>query len=129
MRAKEFLSELSNTPAGKMHDHSVDAGQGFTLFRDVGGYDRVYHLNRMMMATAMADGQSNKPVDMPDSSWFEKYNIAFPFTDIEHMMVNQALATIPSDAGELEKRGKSMEPKDTNTTSPVAKPKRNQYGV
>lgn len=129
MRAREFLSELSQTPAGKMHGQAVDAGQGFTLFRDVGGYDRVYHLNRMMMATAMADGQSNKPVDMPDSSWFEKYNIAFPFTDEEQMMVNQARATIPTDGGELEKRGNSKEPDDTNKVSPVAKPKRNQYGV
>ena len=133
MRAKEFtrqhLAELSIKPGGKMHQHHIDGGQGATLFRDVGGYDRIYHLNRMMMATAMADGRSKKAVDMPDSSWYEKYNIAFPYTDIEHMMVNQALATIPSDAGELEKRSKSKEPDDTNKVSPVAKPKRNKYGV
>ena len=133
MRAKEFtrqhLAELSVKPGGSMHQHHIDGGQGATLFRDVGGYDRIYHLNRMMMATAMADGRSKKAVDMPDSSWYEKYNIAFPYTDIEHMMVNQALATIPSDAGELEKRSKSKEPDDTNKVSPVAKPKRNKYGV
>ena len=129
MRAKEFLSELTTKPGGSMHPHHVDSGQGATLFRDIGGYDRIYHLNRMMMATAIADGQSKKPVDMPDSSWYEKYNIAFPYTDIEHMMVNQALATIPSDAGELEKRSKSIEPKDTNKTSIVAKPKKNKYGI
>jgi hypothetical protein len=129
MRAKEFLSELSIKPGGSMHPHHIAGAQGATLFRDVGGYDRIYHLNRMMMATAMADGQSKKPVDMPDSSWYEKYNVAFPYTDIEHMMVNQALATIPSDSGELEKRSKSMEPKDTNKTSPVNKRKPNKYGV
>jgi len=129
MRAKEFLSELSIKPGGSMHPHHIAGGQGTTLFRDVGGYDRIYHLNRMMMATAMADGRSKKPVDMPDSSWYEKYNVAFPYTDIEHMMVNQALATIPSDSGELEKRSKSIEPKDTNKTSPVNKRKPNQYGV
>ena len=87
MRAKEFtrqhLAELSIKPGGKMHQHHIDGGQGATLFRDVGGYDRIYHLNRMMMATAMADGRSKKAVDMPDSSWYEKYNIAFPYTDIE----------------------------------------------
>jgi hypothetical protein len=127
--SKQHLAEISNAPVGK-HPHAhVNAGQGYHLFRDVGGYDRVYHLNRIMMATAMADGKSKKPVDLDSSSWVEKYNVAFPYTDEEHMMVNQAIATIPSDAGELEKRSKSKEAKDTNITSPVAKSKSNKYGI
>jgi hypothetical protein len=129
MRAKEFLSELSVKPSGKMHSHHVDGGQGYMLSRDIGGYDRIYHLNRIMMAAAMADGRSHKPVDMDGSSWVEKYNVAFPYTDMEHAMMMQAFATVPSDAGELEKRSKSKEPKETNTTSAVAKPKKNQYGI
>ena len=129
MRAKEFLSELSVKPAGSMHQHHIDAGQGYTLARDVGGYDRTYHLNRMGMAMAMADGRSKKPVNVDPSSWVEKYNVYFPYTDMEQMMVNQALATIPSDAQEMEKRGKSKETKDTNITSPVAKSKSNKYGI
>ena len=129
MRAKEFLSELSVKPSGKMHSHHVDGGQGYMLSRDIGGYDRIYHLNRIMMAAAMADGRSHKPVDMDGSSWVEKYNVAFPYTDMEHAMMMQAFATVPSDAGELEKRGKSKEPDDTNIKSIVAKPKKNQYGI
>jgi hypothetical protein len=81
-----------------------------------------------MMAAAIADG-GNKPVDMDAESWVEKYNVVFPYTDMEHAMMMQAFATIPTDKTELAKRGKSSEPKDTNTTSPVAKPKRNQYGI
>ena len=129
MRAREFLSELSVKPSGKQHQHQVDGGQGYILSRDVGGYDRTYHLNRIMMAAAMADGKSKKPVDMDSSSWVEKYNVAFPYTDMEHAMMMQAFATVPSDVGELEKRGKSEEPKDTNKTSTVAKPKKNKYGI
>ena len=130
MRAKEFLAELSTKPVDNRHDHSIDAGQGGgVLMRDVGGYDRTYHLNRIMMATAMADGKSKKAVDMPASSFVEKYNVAFPYTDEEQMMMYQALATIPSDAGELDKRSKSEEPKDTNKISPVNKRKPNRYGV
>jgi hypothetical protein len=45
------------------------------------------------------------------------------------MMMFQAMATIPTDGDELETRGKSAEPKDTNITSTVAKPKRNKYGI
>ena len=127
MRAKEFLSETK--PEGKIHPHAVDAGQGAMRMRDVGGYDRTYHLNRIWMATAMADGRSKKPVDMDSASFAEKYNVAFPYTDIEHMMVLQAMATIPTDGKELTKRSKSKEPDDTNKVSAVAKPKKNQYGV
>jgi hypothetical protein len=129
MRAKEFIAEAKPSE-GDMPGDFKDAHQGGTdIFRDVGGYDRTYHLNRIMMAAAMADGKSKKPVDMPNHSFVEKYNVAFPYTDMERMMMLQAMATIPTDGKELSKRGKSEEPKDTNTVSAVAKPKRNQYGV
>jgi hypothetical protein len=72
------------------------------------------------MAAAMADGSNNKPVDMDSASFVEKYNVAFPYTDIEHMMVMQAMATIPTDGKELEKRSKSQESDDTYITSPVS---------
>jgi len=118
MRAKEFISEA--TPGGKMHHHMDNANQGATRMRDVGGYDRTYHLNRIWMAAAMADGSSKKAVDMDSSSFVEKYNVAFPYTDIEHMMMLQAIATIPTDSKELTKRSKSKESDDTYTVSPVA---------
>jgi hypothetical protein len=118
MRAKEFIAEA--TPDGKMHHHMDNANQGAVRIRDVGGYDRTYHLNRIWMAAAMADGSSKKAVDMDSASFVEKYNVAFPYTDLEHMMVLQAMATIPTDSKELTKRSKSKEPDDTYTVSPVA---------
>jgi hypothetical protein len=119
MRAKEFISEAGKP--GKMPKELKQVGKGGeTRMRDVGGYDRVYHLNRIWMATAMADGKSKKPVDMDSSSWAEKYNVAVPYTDEEHLMVLQAMATIPTDGQELNKRSKSVEPEDTYTTSPTA---------
>ena len=120
MRAKEFIVELSVKPGGKRHPHHANASQGSILSRDVGGYDRTYHMNRLLMAAAMADGQSKKPVDMDSSSFVEKYNVAFPYSDIEHLMMLQAMATIPTDKGELDKRSKSVEPDDTYAVSPIA---------
>jgi hypothetical protein len=116
MRAREFITEAE----GKMPDRLSSAHQGSVRMRDVGGYDRTYHLNRIWMAAAMADGSSTRPVDMDSASFVEKYNVAFPYTDIEHMMLLQAMATIPTDSKELAKRGKSEELKDTNKVSPVA---------
>jgi hypothetical protein len=118
MRAKDFVNEARGD--GKMHPHMHNANQGAVRMRDVGGYDRTYHLNRIWMAAAMADGKSAKAVDMDSSSFVEKYNVAFPYTDAEHLMVLAAMATIPTDSKELTKRSKSKEPDDTYTVSPVA---------
>jgi hypothetical protein len=115
MRAHEFITESG----GKLPKDLDQASQGSIRMRDVGGYDRTYHLNRIWMAAAMADGRSTNPVEMDSSSFVEKFNVAFPYTDIEHMMLLQAMATIPTDGKELAKRGKSKEPEDTYTVSPV----------
>lgn len=96
------------------------ANQGSLRMRDIGGYDRTYHLNRILMAAGMADGKSTKPVDMDSSSFVEKYNAAFPYTDEEHNMVLQAMATIPTDGKELTKRSKSEELPSINKVSPVS---------
>lgn len=118
MKISEILTEnQGNGPVPKdLEDKSMG---GMVRMRDVGGYDRAYHLNRIMMATAMADGRSKKPVDMDAASFVEKYNVAVPYSDLEELMMYQAMATIPTDAKELIKRGKSQESSDTNATSPV----------
>jgi hypothetical protein len=44
-------------------------------------------------------------------------------------MIKAALNTIPTDGKEVSKFGKSVEPDFVQKTSPVAKPKKNKYGV
>lgn len=118
MRAKEFIVETK--PEGKMHPHHANVGQGVSKSRDVGGYDRVYHMNRLMMAMGMADGKSEKPVEMDSASWTEKYNTHHPYTEEEHNMIKSALNTIPTDSKEITPWSKSIEPNDTHKVSPVA---------
>lgn len=120
MRAHEFLNE-GGPKRGKMKkDHEDATGTGgSTIARDVGGYDRVYHMNRLWMAMAMSDGKSTKPVKMDVASPTEKFNSIHPYTDEEHNMVQSALKTIPSESHKMAKRGKSEEPKDTHKVSPV----------
>ena len=115
MRAREFIFEAEGT----MHAHAQAASQGTHKTRDKGGYDRTNHLNRMMMATAMADGRSKKPVDMDAASWVEKYNTAHPYTEEEHNMLHQAMATIPTEHKEVVPFSKSSEMNDTHKVSPV----------
>lgn len=105
------------------------AAKGEVRFRDIGGFDRVYHLHRIMMATAMADGRDGKAVNMDQASWVEKYNIARPYTEEEHNMMRSAFATIDSDYDETETDHRSMEMDDTNTRSIAIPRKKNKYGV
>jgi len=115
MRAHEFLTESEGTIA----KHHEQATQGIMRVRDVGGYDRVYHMNRLWMAMAMADGKSQDAVDMDNASFVEKYNTVHPYTEEEYNMYVSATKTIPSDQKTVVPYSKSKEPEDTNTTSLV----------
>lgn len=106
---------------GNPPEDLVHKSQGMIAMRDIGGYDRFYHMNRLSMALAMADGKNKKGIDGVDpASFVEKFNVAFPYTDIEDLMMYQAMATVPTDGHELAKRSKSKEAPDTNVQSPVS---------
>jgi len=126
MKINEIIIEGHN---GTKPKRQTQADTGEWRFRDVGGYDRTYNLNRIMMATAKADGKSDKPIDMDQSSWVEKYNIARPYTEEEHNMMKAAFKTVDSEYKETEKDHKSREPDDTHKVSPTAQRKKNKYGV
>ena len=117
------------TPWGGMHKDHANVQQGIDKMRDVGGYDRVYHLNRLMMAMAMHDGKGKHTVDMPPESWIEKYNTAHPYSKEEYNMVHGAMKTVPTDHKTIQKWSKSKEPDDTHKQSPVQSRKKNKYGV
>lgn len=118
MRAHEFINESAE---GKVSKRAAQATKGMHKVRDAGGYDRTYHLNRLGMAMASADGKSKKPVDMDSASWVEKYNTIHPYTEEEHNMLHQAMKTVPTEHQATVPFSKSMELDSTNKTSPVAK--------
>jgi hypothetical protein len=113
MRAHEFLTESE----GKMHKDQVNASSGVLKVRDVGGYDRTYHMNRMWMAMAMADGKSQDAVEMDSSSFADKYNTVHPFTEEEYNMFVSATKTVPTERKDVVPYSKSKELADTNTKS------------
>jgi len=115
MRAHEFITEGE----GKMHKNHIAASGAIVKVRDIGGYDRIYHMNRLWMAMAMADGKSQDAVDMDNASFVEKYNTVHPYTEEEYNMLISATKTIPTDSKEVVPYSKSKEPEDTNTKSLV----------
>ena len=116
MRASEFVNESK----GKVPKRHNKAQPGAYKFAD-NGTDRTYHLNQIMKAVAMADGSSTKALKMDDESFVGKNNLAYPYSDLEHTMMQQAFNTVsPTQAKAMIKGRDSSELDSVNKTSPVA---------
>jgi hypothetical protein len=117
MRATEFITERTIAKPTKRQSFAT---RGMHKFRDSGGYDRTYELNRIMMATACADGTT--PLDLDAETWCGRYNTAHPYTDIESKMLKQAYKAVGSDMHDLNHGDdESQELPGTNTQS-IVKP-------
>jgi len=115
MRAREFVAEAHSGRIGKRRQ---SATRGLNKFRDSEFQDRIYELNRVMMAAAMSDGST--PIDMDGESWSGRYNTAHPYSEVEQRMLKQAYKACGSEwkdinHGDLD----SEELKSTNTHSPI----------
>ena len=118
MRASEFINEGSKGKPPESHQHAHTGGYKFAD----DGTDRTYHLNQVMKAVAMSDGSSTKPLKMDDESFAGKNNMAYPYSPIEHTMMQQALNTVsPSSVKSIPGDNRSAEHPDTHRVSPVAK--------
>jgi dipeptidase len=127
MKINEVILEDA---VGKIPPRLQQSTVGLTKFRDQQFADRVYELNRVMMAVAAADGVNPLQIDIDSESWAGRNNLAFPYTHQEQAMLKQAFKAIGShyedlNHGDLE----SQELKGTNKVSPVSKPKKNKFGV
>jgi hypothetical protein len=132
MRAKEFLKE-GDLPADlkRMENPSVTAAikgglsiPGISINKSNGSPYQGY---RFGLAMASADGKGNNPT--PAVGAMAGDPLLSVFTQEEYDIVKQAAKD--TLAGPIKKLSSmtSEEVSDVNKTSPVAKPKRNKYGV
>ena len=118
MRAKEFITE-DNAP-GKLTKRQRYGSRGMHKFQDVDGRDRVYELNRVMMALAQANGESGDNIDLDSESWVGTSNLAFPYTDVEANMLKAAYKAVGSEWEDLNSGDmKSVELPSINKESPI----------
>ena len=96
MRATEFVTE---DKVGKMGKRLNQATVGMNKFRDAKFADRVYELNRIMMAVASTDGTFVPDVDA--ESWVGRHNVAAPYTKEELNMLDKAYQAIGSEFHDL----------------------------
>jgi hypothetical protein len=118
MRANEFVVE---SKTGRVSAQQQQSTVGLNVFsKKIDSYDRLYDLNRLMMAVACSDGIN--PIEMNAESWVGKHNTAHPYTEEEQNMLKLAykaagLEYVDLNSGDLD----SEELKSTNTQS-IAKP-------
>jgi hypothetical protein len=115
VRAREFISEQK---VGDISTRQRFATVGLNKFRDGQFADRVYELNRVMMAVAQTDGNTDPTID--SESWAGRHNVAAPYTDVEQKMLEKAYRAVGSkhydlNHGDLE----SQEHPAVQTASPV----------
>ena len=116
MRAFEFLIEKRIGKIGKRRQVGT---RGLSKFRDPSGFDRIYELNRVMMAVATADG-TGAPLNLDTESWAGRFNTAHPYTDEEANMLKQALRATGSEHHDLNHGdNRSQEVESTHTESPI----------
>ena len=101
MRAKEFITE-DNAP-GKLSKRQRFGSRGLHKFQDVDGRDRVYELNRVMMALAQANGNVGQDdgIDLDSESWIGTSNMAVPYTEVEANMLKSAYKAVGSEWEDL----------------------------
>lgn len=115
MRASEFITEDA---VGKVGHRRQQATVGLNKFRDPNFGDRVYELNRVMMAVAATDGTFVPDIDQ--ESWAGRHNIATPYTREEQEKLEKAFKAIGSAYKDLNHGDyHSQEVDAVNKKSPV----------
>jgi hypothetical protein len=129
MKVFDVISEGST--AGKISKRHQNATTGLHTYKDSPkqhdfGSDYTHY--RLGMALAKSDGET--PLDIDYKSWIGKRKTAHPYTAEEDAMLKQCYDLIGAEYEDLNKGDlKSQEVPNTNIKSPVAKPKKNKYGV
>ena len=131
MRAKEFINEAwagkSHGKPKKVRERASDALPGVYVQRQLRNTD-AYMQYRMGLALAAARADAAGHVKFnQESSWAENFiHVMWADEDEETIkLASKLMGVTPSAITDK----KSREPKSTETQSPVAKPKRNRYGV
>ena len=118
MRANEFVSESKN---GKISKRQQQSTRGLNIFsKKIDSYDRLYDLNRLMMAVASSDGIN--PIKMDAESWVGKHNTTHPYTKEEQDMLKLAYKATGIAYRDLNKGDLDSEELVSTNTQSIVKP-------
>jgi len=126
MKITEIVTE---TKDGKISKRQQNPTAGLNVYGDGEHVSGDYTSYRLGMAVAGANGKD--PIEHMDAkSWIGKKKSTHPYTQQEQDMLKQAYKVVGAEYTDLNHGDlKSKELDDTHKSSPVAKPKKNKYGV
>lgn len=124
MRAREFVIENMIQPYAndQLRPDTLAALPSMTMFTDV---DNSSPYNGWRFGIAMAGAPHHK---MPSEGPTGQKMVVVPYTDEEASIINSAAGMIGVNAHSMNSKG-SKELSDAGTVSPIAKPRKNRYGV
>ena len=117
MRANEFVVEHKHI--GTLSKRNQQATVGLHKFRDENFADRIYELNRIMMAVASNNGEEFT-FDIDGESWSGRNDVAAPYTQEEADMLKLAYKAVGSKHHDLNSGDmRSQEHPAVNVSSPM----------
>lgn len=115
--------------SGPVPDGYKEASTGLHTFGDGEKTSADYAHYRLGLALACADGKGQL-IDMDPKTFYGKKHTAHPYTQEEADMLKQSYKIVGADYDDLNNGNlNSLETDGTNKQSPLAKPKKNKYGV
>lgn len=124
MKIRDIITEET----GELPDRARRATRGLNRFTDGKKWNSDYTLYRLGLALACTDGKTIP--DMDDESWVGRWKITAPYTQEEQDMLKIAYKAVDAEHEDINHGDlRSQEGHTIQKTSPVAKPKKNKYGV
>ena len=125
MRARDFITEKK---AAKITKRQSQSSRGINTYGDVEKANSDYVAFKLGQAMAGTDGTT--PPDIDAKSWHGKKKTVHPYTEVEQQMFIKAAKVVGADYKDINRGDmRSLELDTTNKVSPVAKPKKNKYGI
>jgi len=122
------LRELFEVKSGAVGKRYQQPTRSLNTFGDAEKANSDYTQYRLGLALACSDGVN--PIDIDPKTWHGKRKTAHPYTEEEQAMLNQSYKVVGASHTDLNKGDmRSQELDTTNVVSPVAKPKKNKYGI
>lgn len=125
MKVKEIISEAKRAKITKRQNQS---SRGISIYGDAERANSDYVAFKLGQAMAGTDGKTTPDIDA--KSWHGKKKTVHPYTEVENEMFKKAAKAVGADYDDLNHGDmRSLELDSVQKTSPVAKLKRNKYGV
>ena len=125
MKVIDIISEAKQAKISKRQSQS---SRGISTYGDAEKANSDYVAFKLGQAMAGSDGTT--PIDIDAKSWHGKKKTVHPYTEVENEMFKQAAKAVGASYTDLNHGDmKSKELDSTNKISPVAKIKKNKYGV